>query len=85
MALILGVKIGDVVDIAEHWVAVLSIDGRSTATLIGNKGRKIAVNADEMTEVAPDVWVGLGLELTMSKLRLVVDAPRHFPITRRHD
>jgi hypothetical protein len=28
MALTLGVKIGDVVDLAEHWVAVLSIDTR---------------------------------------------------------
>ena len=41
MALIFGAKVGDVVDVAEHWVAVLSIDTRNSATLIGNEGRKI--------------------------------------------
>jgi len=41
MALILGVKVGDVVDVAAHWVAVLSIDTRDSATLISNKGRRL--------------------------------------------
>ena len=44
MALTLGVKIGDVVDIAEHWVAVLSVDSRRSATLISDDGRKIAIS-----------------------------------------
>ena len=43
MALTLGVKVGDVVDVAEHWVAVLSIDTRDSATLISNEGRKRGV------------------------------------------
>ena len=34
MALTLGAKIGDVVDVAAHWIALLSIDGRHNATLI---------------------------------------------------
>ena len=55
MALILGVKIGDVVDVAEHWVAVLSIDTRDSATLISNEGRKIEVSARGMTEMVPEV------------------------------
>ena len=38
-----------------------------------------------MTEMAPDVWVGLGPDATTSRLRLVFDAPRHIAITRRHD
>ena len=85
MALTLGVKIGEVVDIAEHWVAVLSIDTRDRATLISNKGRKIEVSAREMTELVPEVWIGLGPDATRSRLRLVFEAPRHVPITRRHD
>ena len=36
MALTIGVKIGDVVDIAEYWIAVLSVDSRSSATLIAD-------------------------------------------------
>jgi hypothetical protein len=85
MALILGVKIGDVVDVAEHWVAVLSIDTRDSATLISNEGRKIEVSAREMTEMVPEVWIGLGPDAATYRLRLVFDAPRHISITRRHN
>jgi hypothetical protein len=85
MALTLGVKIGDIVDVAQHWVAVLSIDTRDSATLISNEGRKIAVSARGMTEVIPEVWIGLGPDATRSRLRLLFQAPRHIPITRRHD
>ena len=85
MALTLGVKIGDVVDIGEHCVAVLSIDTRDSAILISNAGRKIEVSARGMTEMVPEVWIGLGPDTTRSRLRLVFDAPRHIPITRRHD
>ena len=84
MALVLGLSIGDVVDIAAQWVAVLSVDGRDSATLIDNSGRKIAVSADQMSEMSPEVWVGLGPDTATSKLRLLIDAPRHMSITRRH-
>ena len=55
MALTLGVKVGDVVDVAEHWVAVLSIDTRDSATLTSDEGRKIEVSARETTEMVPEV------------------------------
>ena len=83
MALALGVKIGDVVDIADRWVAVLSVDGRHSVTLICDDGGKIAVSARELTELMPDVWIGMGPEPAGSKLRLLFDAPRDVPITRR--
>ena len=85
MALTLGAKIGDVVDVADHWVAVLSIDGRDSATLISSGGQKITVSSDAMTQVSPGVWIGLGPDPATTRLRLVFDAPRHIPITRRHD
>ena len=85
MALTLGVKIGDVVDVAAHWVAVLSIDTRDSATLISDEGRKFEVSARQMTEMLPAVWIGLGPDPTRSRLRLVFEAPRHISITRRHD
>jgi hypothetical protein len=85
MALTLGVKIGEVVDVAEHWVAVLSVDTRDSATLISNEGQKTAVSAHQMTEIVPEVWIGLGPDATRSRLRLVFEAPRNIPITRRHD
>lgn len=84
MALVLGVSIGDVVDIAANWVAVLSADNCDSAVLINNDGHKIAICSDHMTEMAPDVWVGLGLKAATAKLRLLVNAPRHMSISRRY-
>jgi hypothetical protein len=83
MALVLGVKIGDVVDIAANWVAVLSVDSRSSATLIGNDGERITISAAYETEMAPGVWVSLGADPGRSRLRLKFEAPRHIPISRR--
>jgi hypothetical protein len=83
MALTLGVKIGDVVDVANHWIALLSTDSRRSATLINDEGRKFEISAREMAEVMPDVWIGLGRDRANSKLRLIFDAPREISITRR--
>jgi len=83
MALVLGLGIGDVVDVAAHWISVLSVNSGSSATLISNGGRKISITADQMTEIAPEVWVGLGPDVATSRLRVVIDAPRHLPIRRR--
>jgi len=38
MALVLGLTVGDVVDIADYWIAVLSVDSRKSATLIAKGG-----------------------------------------------
>lgn len=84
MALTLGVKIGDVVDIASYWIAVLSVDSRRRATIIRSDGTKVSITSRGMTEVAPDIWIGLGPEPT-KKLRLLLDAPRDLAITRRSD
>ncbi len=85
MALALGVKIGDVVDIAAYWIAVLSVDSRTRATLIRNDGTKIPITSKDLTEVAPDIWVGLGPDPATRKLRLLLDAPRELAIRRRSD
>lgn len=83
MALVLGLEVGDVVDIAEKWLAVLKVNGRDDATLILEGGKKLAINARRMTEMAPRVWVGVGLKRAPSRLRLLIEAPRHMPIKRR--
>lgn len=83
MALALGAKIGDVFDIAAHWIALLSIDGRYSATLICDTGQKIRISSREMIELMPDVLVGLGPDPAKSRLRLVFDAPRNISIIRR--
>lgn len=83
MALTLGVKIGDVIDIEKSWIAVLSIDSRSTATLIASDGDKTTISSDYETEMAPRVWVQLGSDVGRSRLRLRFMAPRDISITRR--
>lgn len=83
MALTLGVKLGDVVDIEKYWIAVLSVDSGNTATLIASDGDKTMISADYETEMAPGVWVRLGSDAGRSRLRLKFEAPRHISITRR--
>lgn len=84
MALVLGTKIGDVVDVADRWIRVLSVENCSHATLLCDDGRKLVVSANDLTCLMPDVWVGLGLDPVRGQLRLLFEAPRHVPITRRH-
>ncbi len=83
MGLTIGVKIGDVVDIAEYWIAVLSVDSRSSATLIASDGEKATISTAYETEMAPGVWVRLCPDPARARLRLKFVAPRHIPITRR--
>ena len=83
MALVLGVKVGDVVDVAANWVAVLSVDSRSSATLIDSDGERTTIFAAYETEMAPEVWVSLGADPGRSRLRLKFEAPRHISISRR--
>jgi hypothetical protein len=41
MALVLGLAVGDVVDIADYWIAVLSVDSRMTATVHSPSARAV--------------------------------------------
>ena len=84
MALTLGAKVGDVFDVATRWIAVRSVASRSRAIVIRDDGQKFTVSSHHMTEIAPDVWIGLGPYSPRYKLRLVFDAPRHIPILRRN-
>jgi hypothetical protein len=83
MALVLGLSVGDVVDIADYWIAVLSVDSKTKATLIAKDGEKIAVSSKYETELAPDVWVQLGPWISMKHVKLLFEAPRSVSITRR--
>jgi hypothetical protein len=84
MALVLGLAVGDVVDIADYWIAVISVDSRKTATLITNAGQKIPVSSEQETEIAPTIWVQLGTQSGKRQLKLLFTAPRSVSITRRH-
>jgi hypothetical protein len=85
MALVLGLAVGDVVDIADYWIAVISVDSRKAATLITKDGEKVAVSSDHETEITPTVWVQLGPWTGKRHLKLLFTAPRSVSIRRRHD
>ena len=85
MALVLSLAVGDVVDIADYWIAVISVESRKTATLITKAGKKVAVSSDHETEISPTVWVQLGPWTGKRHLKLLFTAPRSVSITRRHD
>jgi len=63
MALVLSLAIGDVVDIAEDWVAVNSVESRNAATLVTKNGQKIPISSKYETEIMPAIWVQLGCGL----------------------
>jgi hypothetical protein len=84
MALVLSLAVGDVVDIAEDWIAVNSVESRNTATLITKDGQKIPISAKYETEISPTVWVQLGPWTGKRHLKLLVAAPRSVSIARRH-
>jgi hypothetical protein len=84
MALVLGLGVGDVVDIADYWIAIISVDSRKTATLITKDGKKIPVSSDRETEIAPTIWVQLGPWTGKRHLKLLFTAPRSVSIMRRH-
>jgi len=85
MALVLGLATGDVVDIADYWIAVLSVDSRHAATLITEEGKKVQISSERQTEISPTVWVQLGPLSGRHRLRLLFDAPRSVAIARRHN
>jgi len=83
MALVLNLAVGDVVDIADYWIAVLSVDSRRTATLIAKDGEKIPISSKYETEIVPSVWVQLGPWKSKTQLKLLFEAPTSVSITRR--
>jgi hypothetical protein len=83
MALVLSLAVGDVVDIADYWIAVISVDSRKTATLITKGGEKIPISSVYETEIAPTIWVQLGPRSGTRLLKLLFSAPKSVSITRR--
>lgn len=83
MALVLGLTQGDVVDIADHWIEVLSVRARKTATIVTNVGEKVEISAGYATEILPTVWVQVGLGSSKQLLRLLFVAPKSLRISRR--
>ncbi len=86
MALVVTVAAGDVVDIGNRWIALLSVQNGVSATLLSDAGNKIPVSAEIETEVIPSVWLRLGSRAAYrSCCQLVIDAPKAARISRRQN
>jgi hypothetical protein len=83
MALVLNLAVGDVVDIADYWIALLCVDSRKSATLIAKGGEKIAISSKYETELVPGVWVQLGPWKSKTQVKLLFEAPVSVSIARR--
>jgi hypothetical protein len=80
--LVIGVRLGQVVDIGPHWIATWSLNSKSDATIMTSAGRQVGITSRRLVEVFPSIFVGLGPRPT-EKLRLLINAPRPVPIGRR--
>jgi len=82
MALVLGMRLGDVIDVGQNWITTWSVDSKHSATIMTSDGRKVRITSRQLREVFPQVYVGLGPG-PATKLRLVFRAPRSIVISRQ--
>jgi hypothetical protein len=82
MALVLGVSVGDVIDIDDHWIKFHSFDGLSNAIVVDEAGEPHLISTEYEAEVVKSVWVSLA-PLPGKRLRLRFEAPRSVSIVRR--
>ena len=82
MALVLGAQVGDAFLVGRRKICVESIDGPNQVTLKRDDGKTFAVGSEEMTEVFPDVFIGIGPEPATWRLRLLFEAPQTVLIKR---
>ena len=82
MALVLGAQVGDAFLVGRRKIYVASIDGPTQVTLQRDDGKRFVVDANEMTEAFPDVFIGIGREPATWRLRLLFEAPQTVLIRR---
>jgi hypothetical protein len=83
MALVIGVDLGDVVDIGEGWVCVAAIQNKETVVIVASDGARLLISPHCELEVFPKVWIQLAENGTRKPMRFVIEAPKAIPITRR--
>ena len=82
MALVLGAQVDDAFLVGHRRIRVHSIDGPTQVTVERDDGRKFPIGSEGLTEVLPDVFVGIGPDPATWRLRLLFEAPQTVPIRR---
>jgi hypothetical protein len=79
-------KVGQVLDIGQRWVAILSVDGANDLTLITSDGDKVPVKGKVLgsyVEINVFKSVYVSCIIDPRRLRLRVETTRRFPMRRR--
>jgi len=82
MALVLGAQVGDAFFIGRRRIRVRSIDGAAQVTVERDDGCKFSIGSEGLTEILPNVFVGIGPDLATWRLRLLFEAPQTVLIRR---
>jgi hypothetical protein len=83
MSLVLGVQIGDVIEVGGNWIELIGKTGSHAVQIRTSDGRRVVITAGRPRLVFPDVRLHLGPDPTDDRIRLVFDAPRSIHIGRR--
>ena len=82
MALALGLRIGDTVNVGKRWVRLAVIEGLHSVRIRTSDKVTIRLTDKSETEVFPRIWMGLGPLPTSDGVRLTFDAPPTVKISR---
>ena len=73
MALVLGAQVGDAFLVGQRRIVVETISGPTTVTLKRDDGQEFVANSATMTEVFPEVLIGIGPDSARWRLRLLFE------------
>jgi hypothetical protein len=83
MSLVLGVQVGDVIDVGRNWIELIGKTGPHAVEIQTGDGRQIVITAARKRLIFPNVRLRLGPDPTDDRIRLVFAAPRSIHIGRR--
>jgi len=75
MALVLGMQIGDKVEIGAGWIRLAAVRGSHAVQIQTSDNTLVLLSDKYETEVFPTIWMGLGPLMTSARIKLAFDAP----------
>ena len=82
MALVLGLRVGDTVNVGGRWIRLMAVEGRHVVRIRSSDKVTIRLNDKYETEVFPRIWMGLEPLPTSDGIKITFDAPATVKISR---
>jgi hypothetical protein len=82
MALVLGLRIGDTVNVGKRWIRLTAVEGLHDVRIQTSDNATIRLSDKYETEVFPRIWMGLGPLPTNEGVKLTIEAPANVKIVR---